>query len=76
MDANGNPHGFEHTDHVGALELARRLREHWLGRGFNIKTKVEFVQTGKHSVIYTVRSELVRGLPPADAKVLAVAEAA
>jgi hypothetical protein len=78
MESNGNPLGFEHSDHAGATELARRLREHWLGRDFNIKTKVESAQTGKHSVICGVRSSLVCGLPPAGSKVLAVepAEAA
>jgi hypothetical protein len=54
--------------HDGAVQLARRLRLHWLDRGFNIKTTIETITLGQR-MIYGVRSNLVRGMPPADTKI-------
>ena len=76
MDGNGNPNGYNHSDHGGAVALARRLREYWLNRGYNVETTVASMQADQHSMIYAVRSNLIRGLPPGESKVLALAEAA
>jgi len=76
MEPNGNPKNYEHSSHAGAVELARRIRAYWLDRGYAIKTRVESLETDKHSTVYVVRSDLVTGLPPKESKVLAMDEAA
>ena len=76
MEFNANPLGLEHSDHGGAVELARRLRQHWLSRGFIIKTDIKTIELSKRSTIYCVRSNLQHGLPPKESRILAVSEAA
>jgi hypothetical protein len=73
---NGNPRELEHSDHAGAVELARRLGKFWLDRGFNISTTIVPIQVNERTTVHCVRSNLVNGLPPPESRVLVVKEAA
>jgi hypothetical protein len=66
----------DHLSHGGAIELAKRLRAHWLSRSFDISTKVESVPSRGRQDVWVVRSNLVSGHPPADTKIEVVDEAA
>ena len=67
---NNHPqHNFpDHCSYDSANKLATRLRNYWSLKGHTIETTIgETVSSkadGGRGVIYTVRSNLVRGLPP------------
>ncbi len=54
--------------HEGALRLAARIRAHWAGLGFDVKTRIEPCADneegrGSTPIHYAIRSDLMGGLP-------------
>jgi hypothetical protein len=59
----------DHLTPAGAHILAERLRQHWAARGHTVAVRVQsFPGSTHHGAVSGVRSDLVRGLPPAAVK--------
>lgn len=57
----------DHLSATGAVALADALLKYWMQRGhFNVRVEVimDRLDTGHHHTLWSVRSNLVRGLPP------------
>jgi hypothetical protein len=49
----------------GSQELARRIKAYWYDRGHvDVETTVELVARTQGDPLYSVRSNLVNGMPP------------
>jgi hypothetical protein len=76
MSNRGNPNGYPTRDwstEDGARALASIIRRYWRARGRDVKVTVREEGNPGHvdaSVLWSVRSDMVHGLPPVVVKVV------
>ena len=56
---------MDHVSFDGATALADRIREYWAERGYEVRTYVDSLayRHGVDDIIYTVRTDMIGGLP-------------
>ena len=56
---------MDHVSFDGATALAGRIREYWTERGYEVRTYVDSLayRNGVDGIIYTVRTDMIGGLP-------------